>query len=197
MNNGNCSGTQQTLHLLRAHVHNCLPPVPETRHTALHNSAKSVALHNVTFMTGYFTVRSCYTTFNPFAGGSHLVSYPQLLIQYLQSCSPRGGGHLFSNCNMTLCHTVEATECWKTRIKLCSSETLTEVSKEECLMGCDTTLLGKWFVTLWRNMSTLSSWTDYLWRWRWHNPSKHWNHSPSDTLTQQKTRILDTTFFGW
>jgi hypothetical protein len=109
--------------------------------------------------------------------------------------SSKNGGHLFSNCNITMCHSVEATECWKTRINLFSSETLTEVSNEECLMGCDTALLGKWFMTFWRNMSTLSSWTDYLWRWRQHSPSKHWNHSPSDTVTQQKTRILDTTFF--
>ena len=89
MNTGNCSGTQQTLHLSRTHVHNCLLLVPYTSHTVLHNLTTSVALHNVTFMAGYFTVRSCYTTFSPFAGGPHLVSYPQLLIQYLHSCPPR------------------------------------------------------------------------------------------------------------
>jgi len=45
--------------------------------------------HNVTFMTRYFTLRSCFTPFNPFAGGPHLISYPQLLIQYIHSCPPR------------------------------------------------------------------------------------------------------------
>ena len=143
MNTGNCSGTQQALHLLRTHVHNCWPLVPEINHTVLHNLATSVALHNVTFMI-------------------------------TSQLSSKNGSHLFSNCNMTTCHTVEATECWKTRINSCSSDTLTEIWNEECLMRCDTALLGSWFMIFWRNMSTLSSWTDYLERWRWHNPSQYW-----------------------
>ena len=107
----------------------------------------------------------------------HLVGF---IIRNLSRCtvtwkSKKNEGHLFSNCNMTLCHSMEATECWKARINSCSSDTLTEVSNEECLIECDTALLGKCFVTFWRDMSTFSSWIDHLWRWRQHNPSKHLN----------------------
>lgn len=197
MKTGNYSGTQQTLHLLKTHVHNCLLLVPETSHTFLHNSVKSVALHYVTFMTRYFTVRSCYTPFNPFAGGPYLISYPKLLIQYIHSCPPR------------IQVTYSPTATW-----WCAIPWRRRNTERPQLTHAALTLSHKCQMrsVLWD--VTLHCWVSGSWHFE--GTCQHYlhelitfedegdtvlqsieNHSPSGTVTQQKTQILDTTFFEW